>query len=100
MPRIIPAGPPPAIQHAPRPLGIWAARGQGHKPLLFAVVPWILVFLSTHNWKLPPYGAGDDGARVCFDELKFIPAVIDHEEAVSRQTGGGIWTVRGSARTS
>jgi len=89
MPSIIAAGPPPAIQHAPRLLGIWAAWGQGRKPLLFPVVPWILLFLSIYKWKLPPYDAGDDGARVCFDELKFIPAVIDHEEAVSRQTERG-----------
>jgi hypothetical protein len=42
-PSIIPAGPPPAIRLAPRPLDIWAARGQGRKPLSFPVVPWILL---------------------------------------------------------
>ena len=61
-------------------------QGPGPQAIIVPVVPWILLFLSTYNWKLPPYDAGHDGTRVCFDELKFIPAVIDHEEAVSRQT--------------
>ena len=32
---------------------------------------------------LPPRNAGDDGAGVSYDDLKFIPAIVDHEEAVS-----------------
>jgi hypothetical protein len=41
------------------------------------------------HWKLPPCDAGDDGTWVCYDDLKFIPAISDHEEGVSRQTKGG-----------
>ena len=33
---------------------------------------------------LPPCDAGDDGARVGYDDLKFIPPIVDHEETVSR----------------
>ena len=77
---------PPVIisVRAPRPLG---RQGPGQQAIIVSSRPLDLaLLLSTYNWKLPPYDAGDDSARVCFDELKFIPAVIDHEEAVSRQT--------------
>ena len=37
-------------------------------------------------WKLPPHEAGDDGARVLTDSLKFIPALIDHEGEVSSKS--------------
>src|SRR5215471_9405852 len=35
-------------------------------------------------WKLPSCDAGDDGARICDDDLKFVPAISDHEERMHR----------------
>src|SRR5215469_10797496 len=48
----------------------------GRKPSLSPV---------TH-WKLPPQDAGDDGTRVGFENLNFIPVIIDHEVDVRRYT--------------
>ena len=36
------------------------------------------------SWKLPPCDAGLDDARVSSDVLNCIPAIMDHDEAVSR----------------
>ena len=68
-----PAGSRPRNSMFPGPVHL---RRKGRKPSLFRGA----------RWKLPPCDSRDDGARVCPDELKFIPALIDHEEDVTRYT--------------
>ena len=51
-------------------------RRQGRKPL----------FSPVAHGKLPPCDARDDCARICFHNLKFVKARLDHEVAVSRYT--------------
>jgi len=67
--------------------GLWTSGRQGRKPLLSLTLRELIStpFRVSH-WKLPPCDGGGDGAWVCFDDLKFIPAIIDHEEGVTRYT--------------
>lgn len=73
---IIAAGPPPAIQHVASPLDICVC--QGLKPSFSRVITWIWLFSF---WRLLTCAAGDHGARVCYDDLEFVPAIIDYEES-------------------
>src|SRR5215472_186995 len=64
-PSIIPAGPPPTIQHVPRDVDIW------------------VVLCKCPERILPPCDAGDHHAWVRLDDLKLFAIVVDHEEQMS-----------------
>jgi hypothetical protein len=42
------------------------------------------VALASAGGKLPPCDASDYRARVSDDDLKFVAAIIDHEEGMNR----------------
>src|SRR5215471_11204075 len=68
---IIPAGPPPAIQHVPRDVDIVDPPPRmDHRPSSLTVI----------GRKLPPGHGGDHLVRVCVDGSKLGPVVLDHKK--------------------
>jgi hypothetical protein len=59
-----------------RPLGTLVAKAE-------TVIPASYPFRLASSWKLLSRHAWDHVARVSYDDLKFIPAILDHERDVS-----------------